>query len=116
MRRGLRSAESVTSEWVLYEARHGQRAGKLIQALLEPLQPPAEFASLQGVDLAGWEFGTPFHAGYDRLRAAIRELLDRRAPLEMTRSGTLVRVPGTPATYCAATPRPLPPHAPARHR
>ena len=44
----LWSAESVQSQWVLYEARHGQRAGKLIQALLEPLQPPAEFASLAG--------------------------------------------------------------------
>ena len=90
----LWSAESLRSEWVLYEARHGQRAGKLIQALLEPLQPPAEFASFQGVDLKGWEFGVPFHAGFDRLRAAIRELLDRRAPLAASRSGTVMRIPG----------------------
>ena len=90
----LWSADSVQSEWVLYEARHAQRTGKLIQALLEPLQPPAEFSSFQGVDLAGWEFGVPFHAGFDRLRAAIRELLDRRAPLAASRSGTLVRIPG----------------------
>jgi TIR domain/Cep192 domain 4 len=90
----LWSAESVQSEWVLYEARHGQRHGKLIQALLEPLQPPSEFAAFQAVDLAGWEFGAPFHAGFDRLRAAIREMLDRRAPLAVTHSGTLARIPG----------------------
>ena len=43
----LWSAESIQSEWVLYEARSAHRAGKLIQALLEPLQPPTEFASSQ---------------------------------------------------------------------
>jgi hypothetical protein len=91
----LWSAESVQSEWVLYEARFAQRAGKLIQAKLEPLQPPAEFASFQAEDLAGWEFGAPFHAGFDRLRAAIRKkLLDRLPPLTETRSGTLARIPG----------------------
>jgi len=89
----LWTAESVQSEWVLYEARHGQRAGKLIQALLEPLQPPAEFGSFQGVDLAGWEYDAPFHAGFDRLRAAIRDLLDRRGPLAPSRSATLLRIP-----------------------
>ncbi len=90
----LWSAESLRSEWVLYEARFAQRAGKLIQALLEPLQPPAEFASFQGVDLAGWEFGAPFHAGFDQLRAAIRDLLDRRAPVASSRSGPMTRIPG----------------------
>ena len=99
----LWSPESVQSQWVLYEARHGQRSGKLIQCLLEPLQPPPEFASLQGVSLAGWEFGVPFHAGFDRLRAAIRDLLDRRAPLATTRSGTLTRIPGEAGD--ALTPR-----------
>jgi hypothetical protein len=110
----LWSAESVQSEWVLYEARHGQRTGKLIQTLLEPLQPPAEFASFQAVDLAGWKYDAPFHAGFDRLRAAIRELLDRRAPLTATRSGTLVRMPGAAGDMlgrdasAVAAPRPRP--------
>ncbi len=67
---------------------------KLIQVLLEPLQPPAEFAAFQGANLADWEFGAPFHADFDRLRASIRELLDRRAPLASSRSGTVMRIPG----------------------
>ncbi len=87
----LWSADSVQSEWVLYEARFGLRSGKLVQALLEPVRPPPEFAALQAVDLARWEFGLPFHAGFDQLRAAIRELLDRRAPLAATRAGPWIR-------------------------
>lgn len=90
----LWSADSVQSEWVLYEARSALHNGKLIQALLEPVQPPPEFAALQAVDLVGWAYGLPFHAGFDRLRAAIRELLDRRAPLSATRSGTWSRTAG----------------------
>ena len=87
----LWSGDSVQSEWVLYEARSGLRSGKLVQALLEPVQPPPEFAALQAVDLAGWGYELPFHAGFDHLRAAIRDLLDRRAPLATSRSGTWVR-------------------------
>ena len=65
------------------------RASKLIQVLLQqPLQPPAEFASQQGISLAGWEFGAPFHPGFDRLRAAIRDLLDQRAPLAAGRAAS----------------------------
>jgi hypothetical protein len=89
----LWSAESVASEWVLYEARHALRKGTLVQALLEPVQPPAEFSRLQAVDLAGWDVGLPFHAGFDRLCAAIRALLDRRAPLEAIRGGGFVGAP-----------------------
>jgi len=86
----LWSADSVQSEWVRYEAQFGLRKDKLIQALLEPVQPPADFARLQAVDLAGWEYTQLFHAGFDKLRAAIRELLARRAPLTVRRSGQWV--------------------------
>ena len=44
--------------------------------------------------MIGWEYGAPFHAGFDRLRAAIQELLDRRAPLDMSISGSVRRTPG----------------------
>lgn len=76
----LWSAESVQSEWVQYEARFGLREGKLIQARLDMVQPSAEFALLQAVDLAGWDYAQPFHAGFDKLRAAIRDMLLRRSP------------------------------------
>ena len=90
----LWSADSMQSEFVLYEARAAQSAQKLIQVLLEPLQPPAEFASFQAVNLVGWPNGEPFHAGFDRLRAAIRDLLSRRAPRMETSTGDLERKPG----------------------
>ena len=87
----LWSADSLRSKWVLYEAQSGLQSGKLIQALLEPVQPAPEFAALQAVNLGGWEYRMPFHGGFDRLRAAIRGMLDRRAPLGTTRSEDWVR-------------------------
>jgi hypothetical protein len=89
----LWSADSVQSEWVLYEAQFGLSKDKLIQVRLEPLQPPAAFAQLQGIDLFGWEYALPFHDGFDKLRVAIRDLLARRAPLAVRRSGQWLDTP-----------------------
>ena len=74
----LWTRDSAQSEWVLYEARHAQSAGKLVQALLEPGQAPPEFATRQAVDLSDWEYGTPFHGGFDKLR--VGDPRDPRSP------------------------------------
>lgn len=89
----LWSADSVQSEWVLYEAQFGLRKEKLIQVMLEPAQPPPAFTRLQAVDLQSWEYAQPFHAGFDKLRAAIRDKLSQRAPLALRRAGQWIDTP-----------------------
>lgn len=48
------SRAAVASENVRSEARLARNQGRLIQAFLEPCEPPLFFGERQGVDLAGW--------------------------------------------------------------
>jgi hypothetical protein len=50
----LWSKASIESDWVRKEADSGYIRNRLVQALLEPVQPREPFASLQAADLVGW--------------------------------------------------------------
>src|SRR4030095_13926329 len=45
---------SVTSEWVLEEAEKGKSRQILIPVLLDNVQPPFGFGSIQAANLAAW--------------------------------------------------------------
>ena len=51
----LWSSASVQSSWVRKEATSGYIRKRLVQALLEPIQPPEPFRSTQAADLTGWQ-------------------------------------------------------------
>jgi len=50
----LWSTTSVTSEWVIEEATEGKVRGILVPTLIEEVQPPLGFRSLQTTDLTAW--------------------------------------------------------------
>ncbi len=49
------SKVSVKSQWVKSEAREGKKRGVLVPILLDEVDPPLEFRSLQSASLVGWE-------------------------------------------------------------
>jgi endonuclease/exonuclease/phosphatase family metal-dependent hydrolase len=51
----LWSNASLRSDWVREEAELGWARRRLVQALLESVQPPEPFAGLQATDAIGWE-------------------------------------------------------------
>lgn len=54
-------SESVTSQWVLVEARTGLQRGVLLPAMLQHVEPPGEYSTIQAHDLVGWNgaIGSP---------------------------------------------------------
>ena len=72
----LWSSLSVQSEWVLKEARVGVSRGVLIPVLIEPVDPPREFAALQAANLVGWK-GEAGDAALTELLGAIVDLIGR---------------------------------------
>jgi len=72
------SGHSVRSRWVLEEADEGQRAGKLLCALIDDVRPPMGFRGEQAVDLRGWD-GASHSPPFATLLAAVRKRLRRPA-------------------------------------
>jgi hypothetical protein len=73
------SPSAVVSENVKAEARRAKRHGKLVQAFLEPCEPPLFFGERQGVSLVGWK-GDRADARFQKLVAAVRALVAGKAP------------------------------------
>jgi hypothetical protein len=73
------SRAAVSSENVKAEARHARTQGKLIQAFVEPCEPPLFFGERQGVDLSGWR-GDVNDARFKTLAAAARAVVSGRRP------------------------------------
>lgn len=71
----LWSATSVQSRWVLEEADMGRRRNALLPVLLEPVDIPLPFRSIQAADLSRWT-GDPDFAGLRRLLDAVRRFVD----------------------------------------
>ena len=69
----LWSSASVESEWVDIEAAFARERGKLVPALIEPVEAriPLEFSRLHAANLIGWQ-GEPSHPELASLIAAIR--------------------------------------------
>ncbi len=72
------SGHSLRSRWVLEEADEGQRAGKLLCALIDDVRPPMGFRGEQAVDLRGWD-GASHSPPFATLLAAVRKRLRRPA-------------------------------------
>src|SRR5262245_40905630 len=87
----LWSKASVSSHWVLEEAENARQRGNLFPVLLEDVQPPLGFRSLQAADLSRWD-GSPS----DRLLESV--LTDLGTTLgEMRTPGTGPTVPNATA-------------------
>lgn len=53
------SPHSIGSRWVTEEADDGQKRGILIPVLLDAVEPPIGFRSIQAADLTAWQPGRP---------------------------------------------------------
>ena len=73
------SRAAVSSENVKAEARHARTQGKLIQAFVEPCEPPLFFGERQGVDLIGWR-GDANDPRFKTLAAAAKAVASGRKP------------------------------------
>ena len=71
----LWSATSVKSEWVLEEAAYARQSDKLIPVVIENVETPLGFRSVQGVVLKDWD-GQSTHPEFQRLVAAISKRLN----------------------------------------
>jgi hypothetical protein len=71
------SARSVQSQWVIEEAEFGRQAGRLVPVLIDPVDPPLGFRSIQAANLAGFS-GDVTHPELIRLVADVRALLEQR--------------------------------------
>lgn len=68
------SRHSTTSSWVSEEADEGKQRGILVPILLDPVEPPIGFRSIQAADLTGWNPQT-CSADFEHLARDIREIL-----------------------------------------
>ena len=69
----LWTRRSITSEWVIREARAARARGAMLPVLLEPVKPPDELAEVHATTLTSWQ-------GEER-SFELRPLLDRLAAL-----------------------------------
>src|SRR5262245_36399631 len=53
------SRHSIDSQWVMEEADEGQKRRILVPVLLDAVEPPIGFRSIQAGDLVGWTPGRP---------------------------------------------------------
>jgi hypothetical protein len=70
----LWSRTAVESSWVYEEADDGRKRGILIPILIDPVEPPIGFRSVQFVDLSRWDGSETFPA-FQRLIADIEAMI-----------------------------------------
>jgi formylglycine-generating enzyme required for sulfatase activity len=70
------SAASIASSWVLEEAGDARDRGVLVPVLLEGVQPPLGFRSIQASDLSAWDAATEYDA-YVQLLAVLVDRLGK---------------------------------------
>jgi TIR domain len=69
------SRHSIASEWVAEEADDGKKRGILIPILLDAVEPPIGFRSIQAADLTDWQPESPspqFNELLDEIRAVLK--------------------------------------------
>ena len=76
---------SVTSEWVLEEAETGKRRQILIPVLLDEVEPPFGFGTIQAANLAAWD-GACSSLAFTRLVGDIAAILGP-APIAVKEAG-----------------------------
>src|SRR6516165_3890255 len=80
----LWSKTSIDSRWVQEEADDAQRRGILVPVLIENVQPPIGFRSIQAADLVDWDRKEPTQA-FRRLATDITALIGQ--PLSAKEEG-----------------------------
>jgi hypothetical protein len=75
--------------WVHIEARRASRRGALVPVLVDPVEPPLEFSSIQAADLTAWN-GDSASGGFEDLVGRLRALVD--ADERPTRTAEQVKV------------------------
>jgi hypothetical protein len=91
----LWSRNSVGSDWVKEEAEQGRNAGKLMPVLIEQVQPPVGFRTIQAADLANWK-GSSDAAEFRQLLSDLESRTGQTAILapKMGKGGILSKVAG----------------------
>jgi ubiquinone/menaquinone biosynthesis C-methylase UbiE len=72
----LWSANSIKSEWVKEEAEEGKTQGKLVPILIESVNPPMGFRTIQAADLIGWN-GNNNLPGLQQLLAEMTKIIQQ---------------------------------------
>jgi formylglycine-generating enzyme required for sulfatase activity len=75
----LWSAQSVDSDWVIEEASLGKKRKILVPALIDDVELPLGFGSIQTAGLTGWN-GDAAAPGFQTLCASIAALIDAPRP------------------------------------
>ena len=70
----LWSSSSVRSDWVRSEAERGMKRGVLVPVLIEDIQPPLPFTSIECAELAEWR-GNTSNTEFRNLVLALSEVL-----------------------------------------
>jgi len=73
----LWSAKSIGSDWVIEEATEGRKRHVLVPVLIENVQPPMGFRSIQAADLTDWS-GATTAVAFPRLHADVEALIGTR--------------------------------------
>lgn len=68
------SRYSIASDWVIEEANVGKQRNVLVPILLNPVEPPIGFRSIQAADLGDWQPGRPSQS-FEQLIQDIRRVL-----------------------------------------
>jgi hypothetical protein len=88
------SETSIGSQWVADEADEGKKRNMLLPILLDSVEPPMGFRSIQAVDLSSWRGGSE-SAAVDDLLVAVRrtlgEIVNKPAPNNHSTSNTTGR-------------------------
>ena len=71
----LWSENSVESDWVIEKAAYAKELGKLIPVMIDNVQPPLGFRSIQSPDLVDWD-GNPNHPRFRELIQAITSIAE----------------------------------------
>jgi hypothetical protein len=101
---------SRRSTYVIDEARIARQAGKLVPALIEPVEPPLGFGGDQMALLLGWD-GAPDGDGVARIVASVERLCGRPAKRFPNMLAMLARGPQLDLLQPIVEPEPPPPPA-----
>ena len=81
------SPASIASNWVSEEADEAKRRGILVPVLLDLVEPPIGFRSIQAADLSDWEPGR-ISPRFDKLLVDIRAILQATKGLAVEKGAT----------------------------
>ena len=100
------SLHSVDSNWVAEEADEGKRRGNLVPILLDVVEPPMGFRSIQAADLSDWNPGTD-SPRFAKFLDDVQVLLPGSPEVMRGNDRKESKVIASPPSHQSATRRPL---------